>query len=92
MLQCCFRCTNHQQFSSYAEYGSILRGADDHAVHNMSGCLSSCKKSTYEIESSQQNAKIREDSAEDNLFILQANFPLSRYEVREQVNHAHKFD
>ena len=56
----------------------------------MSGCLSSCKKSTYEIEWSQQNARIREDSAEESPFILTGNFPLSRYEVREQVNQMYR--
>ena len=83
-IKCYFRCTNHQQFSTYANLGSQLRVADDHDIYEMTGCLSSCHKSTYDIELSQHNEN-SPDNMVSSILMLSANFPLSRYEVREQV-------
>ena len=69
---------------SYTNLGYKLMVADDHDLYDITGCLSSCNKSSYEIELSQQNEISNEDT-KDNILQLFAGFPLSRYERREQV-------
>ena len=46
--------------------------------------MSSCHKSTFEIELSQQN-KFRLEDSQDSALMIATKFPLSRYELREQV-------
>ena len=46
--------------------------------------MSSCHKSTFEIELSQQN-EFRLDDSQDSALMIATKFPLSRYELREQV-------
>ena len=58
--------------------------ADDNDIFKMTGCLSSCQKSTFEIELSQQNEN-RLDDSKDSALQLTTIVPLSRYELREQV-------
>ena len=58
--------------------------ADDNDIYKMTGCLSSCQKSTFEIELSQQNENSLDDS-KDSALQLTTIVPLSRYELREQV-------
>ena len=58
--------------------------ADDNDIYKMTGCLSSCQKSTFEIELSQQNEN-RLDDSKDSALQLTTIVPLSRYELREQV-------
>ena len=78
------RCSNHNHFTSYAKLGVKLREADDNDIYKMTNCLSSCHKSTFEIELSQQNDLSLDDS-QDSALMLATRFPLSRYELREQV-------
>ena len=58
--------------------------ADDNDIYNMTDCLSSCYKSTFELELSQQNENNLEDSR-DSALLLSTTFPLRRYELRKQV-------
>ena len=58
--------------------------ADDNDVYKMTDCLSSCHKSTFELELSQQNKNNLEDSR-DSALLLTTRYPLKRYELRKQV-------
>ena len=58
--------------------------ADDYDIYNMTDCLSSCRKSTFELDLSQQNELNLEDS-KDSALVLTTRFPLRRYELRKQV-------
>ena len=80
-----YRCSNHDQFTKYTNFGIKLLEADDNDIYKMTGCLSSCHKSTFEIELSQQNENHLDNSKKESALQLTTLFPLSRYEVREQV-------
>ena len=80
-----FRCTKEHQFAKYAVLSYKLMVADELDILEITGCLSSCHKSSYEIELRQKHEE--NTGAEGNSLEFKVVHSERRHEVKEQVRH-----